>query len=139
MLKPLVRTSVKVHEGDWNRLLRKLRPEYLAPPLDDLMTAVAEHVRDQVPLRFPSPTGASVRSTNKAYGFYTARSVRLSERHALILNFGGRGKKSRWRVGRVGKRTKGWFFGIVRLVGVKRKVNELLNKARAQLEARWRA
>ena len=136
---PLVRTSVKINDSDWNRLLRKLRPEYLAPPLDDLMTAAAQHVRDQVPKRFPSSTPTTVQSTNKAYGFYTARSVRLSEKHAIILNYGGRGKMSRWRVGRVGKRTKGWFYGIIRLVGVKRKVNELLSKARAQLEARWRA
>ena len=136
---PLVRTRVKINDNDWNRLLRKLRPEYLAPPLDDLMAAAAEHVRGQVPLRFPRSTPTTVQSTNRAYGFYTARTVRLSERHAIILNYGGRGKMSRWRVGRVGKRTKGWFYGIVRLVGVKRKVNELLNKARAQLEARWRA
>jgi hypothetical protein len=129
-----IRAKVEFHKGDIARVLRNLnelqRWEPMARVIDDGARVLDEHAKR----RFPSGTSTQLGTPRPLVG-----EVRLVQpRHAILLNYGGRGRQSRWRAFKPGKRTRGWFSGTVRLKAVKARMDQLIERARHELEAVWR-
>lgn len=69
----------------------------------------------------------------------TRAIVPLKLREGIILQYGGRRKLSRYRVGmRRGKKVRGWFSGAVRLKAVKNAVQQVIEQAKREIEGNWK-
>ena len=133
----MFKTSIKLDKGDWDRVLRKLDVHTLARPLERVIEDGAAVLKAEIPRRFVRNTPAGIHRGQLVYGVSLMRTVYITERHPIILNYGGRGGKSVFRRARIGKRTRGWYTGIVRLKGIKDKINALLERAKRELERGW--
>ena len=134
----MFKTSIKLDKGDWDRVMRKLDVRTLARPLEHVIEDGAAVLKSEIPRRFVRNVPAGIHRGQLVYGVSLMRTVYIIERHPIILNHGGRGKKSIFRQGpRVGRRTRSWFTGIVRLKAVKDKINALLERAKHELEREW--
>ena len=134
----MFKTSIKIDKSDWDRVMRKLNVSAFAIPLERVVADGAVILRQEIPRRFVRNVAAGIHRGQLNYGVSLIRTVYIIERHPIILNHGGRGKKSLFRLGpRVGRRTRNWYTGIVRLKAVKDKINALLERAKHELEREW--
>ena len=89
------------------------------------------------------PGGETLVTLRDAYGEtgqkpWGTGKVVVKTVQGAILNNGGRGTNSIHRNGpRVGKRTRGWLSGTIRLAAVKRGIDALARDALREMEAKW--
>jgi len=131
-----VRVSVKIDDRDWNRIMRKLSVPAIQAPLGNVLDDLGGFVQSQIPRRFPKVTPSSMSRFRTGGRFGTFISI--TEKHAIILNYGGRGKRSRWKAApKRGKLTRGWYSGILRLKVVKQRAQALMAEAQRAIERHW--
>lgn len=122
-------------------LIKKTNPSAYEGPIADALeqgTALMETVAKSRAIGSIVPTISKryqVRSGNRLTTLPIG-TVAVTSRHGIILSYGGRGKRSKWRD--KGTLTKGWLQGVPRLKSFKAAIDALLSKAADKIEAGWR-
>ena len=121
-------------------------------PMQALFKGGTRLILEQARERAPRRSGETLAGIRDAYGstgikpWGVGRVTNLTKQGA-ILNNGGRTKGGKWtktgspsihRAGpRKGKRTLGWFSGVLRLASVRRGIDSLAREAAAEMGRRW--
>ena len=133
------KTKVKFEGID--RLIRITDDGLYADPWRRVLLGSGDLVLQTAKGRAPGVSG-SIASTLSAHaeGGVLPHSVviPLKERGAIVTNWGGWHKTSRYRVGpRAGKKMRSWFLGAIRLKAVKDGVRRLIEAAANDIEHTW--
>lgn len=112
-------------------------------PMQALFKGGTRLILEQARERAPRRSGGLLIGIRDAYGSTGIKPwgigrVASLTKHGAILNNGGRGRMARYKVGpRKGKRTLGWFSGVLRLATVRRGIDALAREAAAEMGRRW--
>ena len=134
------KTKVKFEGID--KLIRITQDDQLyAEPWRRVLLGSGDYVLKTAKGRAPGLSGR-IASTLFAYpeGGVLPHSVviPLKDRGAILTNYGGWHKTSRYRVGpRTGRKMRSWFIGAVRLKAVKEHVRALIKAAVNDIEHTW--
>lgn len=112
-------------------------------PMQALFADGSKLIYEEAKKRAPVRSGATLAGIRDLYGNTGKRPwgigrVANATKQGALLNNGGRGGRALYRNGsRTGRRTKGWFSGTLRLAAVRRGIDELAQRAVAEMGRRW--
>lgn len=134
--------KVKVTVEGFDKLLAKVQGEQLyQAPWRRMYQQVTKFAHGRAEVRAPYKSGdtrGSIKSQVAPDPVPLWSFVKQGTKQGAILNYGGRGKRSRFRSG--GKRaalTKGWLGGIARLKSMKDTVRKEMEGVKQAVERRW--